>query len=67
MPMVTFTKDNGLEIRLMVKEHILMLMVHTIMVIGSMTSNMGTEWRLGLMVLNTKVIILMEKKKERVN
>jgi hypothetical protein len=67
MPMVTFTKDNGLEIRLMVKEHILMLMVHTIMVIGSMTSNMGTEWSLGLMVLNTKVIILMEKKKERVN
>ena len=64
---VTYMKDSGSMIKLMVKVLIHMLMEPTITVIGSMINNMGLVWSLGQTVLNTKVIILTVKKKEREN
>jgi hypothetical protein len=62
---VTYMKDNGSMIKLMVKVLIHMLMEPTITVIGLMINNMDLVWSLGQMVLNMKVIILMVKKRER--
>lgn len=62
---VTFTKVSGSMIKLMVKVPTLMLMELTITVIGSMISNMDLVWRVGQMVQNMRVIILMERKKAK--
>ena len=49
-------------IKPMAKEHIHMLMVHTIKAIGLMINNMELEWNHGQMVLNMKESIEMAKK-----
>lgn len=67
MQMEMFMKDNGLMTKLMEKEHILMLMVHSITETGSTTNNMDSVWNLGLMVQNMKAITLMERKKAKAN
>jgi len=67
MQMEMFMKDNGSMTKLMEKEHILMLMVHSITEIGSTTNNMDSVWNLGLMVQNTKAITSMERKKAKAN
>lgn len=67
MQMEMFMKDNGSMTKLMEKEHILMLMVHSITEIGSTINNMDSVWNLGLMVQNTKAITSMERKKAKAN
>ena len=67
MQMEMFMKDNGSMTKLMEKEHILMLMVHSITEIGSTTNNMDSVWNLGLTVQNTKAITSMERKKAKAN
>ena len=67
MQMEMFMKGNGSMTKLMEKEHILMLMVHSITEIGSTTNSMDSVWNLGLMVQNMKAITSMERKKAKVN
>lgn len=67
MQMEMFMKDNGSMTKLMEKEHILMLMVHSITEIGSTINNMDSVWNLGQMVQNTKAITSMERKKAKAN
>jgi hypothetical protein len=57
MLMGTFMKVNGLMIKLMEKELILMQMVLIIMEIGSMISNTDLAWNHGQMGLNMKETI----------
>ena len=65
MPTVTFMKVNGLMIKLMEKELILMQMVPIIMVIGQMISNMDSVWNHGQTELSMKETIQTVRKKER--
>ncbi len=67
MPTVTFMKVNGLMIKLMEKELILMQMVPIIMVIGQMISNMDSAWNHGQTELSMKETIQTVRKKERVS
>ena len=53
--------------RRMDKEHILMLTALTIMEIGSMIDNTVSEWNPGQMVLNTRVLMLMVRKRVKEN
>ena len=54
-------------IKLMAREHFYTLMGLIIMEIGSMINKMELVWSVGKMEPNLKAIILMEKKKARVN
>jgi hypothetical protein len=67
MPMVTSTKASGLMIRLMGKEFTHMQMELITKEIGSMINSMVLEKSHGPMVLNMKVNIRKEKKKEMEN
>ena len=67
MPTVTFMKVNGLMIKLMEKELILMQMVPIIMVIGQMISNMDSVWNHGQTEPSMKETIQTVRKKERVS
>ena len=67
MPTVTFMKVNGLMIKLMEKELILMQMVPIIMVIGQMISNMDSVWNHGQTEQSMKETIQTVRKKERVS
>ena len=60
-------KDNGKMIKHMVKEHFYMSMELIIMVIGLMINKMEQEWNVGKMEPNSKVIMLMAKKKDKEN
>lgn len=65
--MVISMKDNGKMIKHMEKEHFYMSMELIIMVIGLMINKMEQEWNVGKMDPNTKVIMLMAKKKDKEN
>lgn len=65
MPTVTFMKVNGLMIKLMEKELILMQMVPIIMVIGQMISNMDSVWNHGQTEQSMKETIQTVRKKEK--
>lgn len=67
MQMVISMKDNGKMIKHMEKEHFYMSMELIIMVIGLMINKMELEWNVGKMEPNTKVIMLMAKKKDKEN
>jgi hypothetical protein len=67
MQMVIFMKDNGKMIKRMEKEHFYMLMELITMVIGLMINKMESVWNVGKMEQNSKVIMLMEKKKGKEN
>ena len=54
-------------IKLMVKEHTLMLMGLTIMENGLMINNMDSEWNHGQTELSMRETMWTEKKKERAN
>jgi hypothetical protein len=62
-----FTRASGLMTKLMGKELIRMPTELTIMEIGSTINNMVSEWSPGLMVLSTKEIISMERKRVKEN
>lgn len=63
----TFMKVSGSMTKLMVKVLILMQTEPTITEIGSTINNMVSEWNLGLMVLNMRETISMERKREKEN
>lgn len=67
MQMVISMKDNGKMIKHMEKEHFYMSMELIIMVIGLMINKMELEWNVGKMEPNSKVIMLMAKKKDKEN
>lgn len=60
-----FMKEIGIIIKQMVKGHLLIRMEQNIKASGKMTSKMGLELKLGLMVLSTLEIIKREKRKEK--
>jgi hypothetical protein len=62
-----FTRASGSMTKLMVKVLIRMPTEPTIMEIGSTINNMVSEWSPGLMVLSTKEIISMERKRVKEN
>lgn len=62
-----FMKVSGSMTKLMVKVLIPMLTEPTTMEIGSTINNMVSEWNLGLMVLNMRETISMERKREKEN
>ena len=62
-----FMKASGSMTKLMVKVLIPMPTEPTIMEIGSMINNMVSEWNPGLMVLNMRETISMERKREKEN
>lgn len=63
----TFMKVSGSMTKLMVKVLIPMPTEPTIMEIGSTINNMVSEWNPGLMVLNMRETISMERKREKEN
>ena len=63
----TFMKASGSMTKLMVKVLIPMPTEPTIMEIGSTINNMVSEWNPGLMVLNMRETISMERKREKEN
>ena len=63
----TFMKASGSMTKLMVKVLIPMQTEPTIMEIGSTINNMVSEWNPGLMVLNMRETISMERKREKEN
>ena len=63
----TSMRVSGSMTKLMVKVLIPMLTEPTIMEIGSMINNMVSEWNPGLMVLNMRETISMERKREKEN
>ena len=67
MLMAIYMKDNGKMIKRTEKEHFYMLMELIIMVIGSMINKMEQVWSAGKMEPNSKVIMLMAKKKDKEN
>ena len=67
MLMAISMKVNGKMIKPMAREHFYTLMGLIIMEIGSMINKMELVWSVGKMEPNLKAIILMEKKKARVN
>lgn len=64
MQMVTSTRANGRMIRLMGREHILIVMVPNIKENGKMTNSMGMVSNNGLMELSMKVNTLRERRME---
>ena len=62
-----YTRASGSMTKLMVKVLIRMPTEPTIMEIGSTINNMVSEWSPGLMVLSTKEIISMERKRVKEN
>jgi hypothetical protein len=62
-----FTRASGSMTKLMVKVLIRMPTEPTIMEIGLTINNMVSEWSPGLMVLSTKEIISMERKRVKEN
>lgn len=65
MPMATSMRDIGRMIKPMVKVNTHIPMEPCMTVIGWMTSNMDSELRLGLMVLNMMVSMSTERKKAK--
>jgi hypothetical protein len=65
MQTAMFTKVNGSTIKLRVRAPTHMQTELTTRGFGSMISNMGKEWRVGLMAHVTKVSTSKAKKKEK--
>jgi hypothetical protein len=66
IPMVMFTKESGSMIRLMVVGPTFTWMEHNTLVNGERINSTDSELKLGLMVLNMKVIMNMERNMEPV-